>query len=154
MTYTTVVDVLLLLVRDDHVLLAQRDGTGYADGQWNLPSGKLESGEDLISALIRETREEIGLDLDRDTLRMVNAVHNLNPEGHARIGFVFTTDTWTGEPYNAEPHKCAKIAWYPLDMLPHATVPYTAACVDLYRRGEVFGLNGWPTNGQAISALM
>jgi 8-oxo-dGTP diphosphatase len=151
MTYTTVVDVLLLLVRDGHVLLAQRDGTGYADGQWNLPSGKLEAGEDLVSALIRETREEIGLDLDRGAVRMVNAVHNLSPEGRARIGFVFTTDTWNGEPYNAEPHKCARIGWYPIGALPEPTVPYTAACIDLYRRGEVFGLNGWQAGGSAVA---
>ncbi|GAA4533570.1 NUDIX hydrolase [Amycolatopsis samaneae] len=144
MTYTSVVDVLLLLVRDGTVLLAQREGTGYADGLWNLPSGKLEAGEDLVAAMIREAREEIGLELTRDSLRMVNAVHNLNPHGRARVGFTFTADAWAGEPYNAEPHKCAKIAWYPLDALPEATVPYTAACVDLYRRGEPFGLNGWP----------
>ncbi len=38
MTYTSPVDVLLLLVRDDQVLLALRAGTGFADGWWNLPS--------------------------------------------------------------------------------------------------------------------
>ncbi|MCA1702336.1 MAG: hypothetical protein LC808_03320 [Actinobacteria bacterium] len=40
-----------------NVLLALRDGTGYADGQWNLPSGKLEIGEDGVSALVREAAE-------------------------------------------------------------------------------------------------
>ncbi|MCA1675506.1 MAG: NUDIX domain-containing protein, partial [Actinobacteria bacterium] len=50
MPYTSFVDVLLLLVREDHVLLAQRHNTGYADGQWNLPSGKLNEGEDLQAA--------------------------------------------------------------------------------------------------------
>lgn len=110
MTYTSVVDALLLLVHGDHVLLAQRDGTGYADGQWNLPSGKLEADEDIVSAVIRESREEIGIELDRSTVRMVNLVHNRNPEGQARIGVVFTATNWVGEPYNAEPHKCSKIA--------------------------------------------
>ena len=47
------VDVFLLLTDVDRVLLALRSGTGYADGQWNLPSGKLEFGEDAISAVIR-----------------------------------------------------------------------------------------------------
>jgi hypothetical protein len=27
-----------MLTRDDQVLLARRPGTGYADGQWNVPS--------------------------------------------------------------------------------------------------------------------
>jgi hypothetical protein len=32
------VDVLIILTNGDHVLLALRSGTGYADDQWNLPS--------------------------------------------------------------------------------------------------------------------
>jgi 8-oxo-dGTP diphosphatase len=87
--YTSPVDVLLVLIRDDRVLLALRQGTGYADGQWNLPSGKLDHGEDLETALLRETREEIGLHLQRDDVRMVTTVHHRNPEGAARIGFFF-----------------------------------------------------------------
>lgn len=75
MHYTSFVDVLLLLVREDHVLLAQRHDTGYADGQWNLPSGKLNEGEDLEAALIRETREEIDLRLRRDAVRSPGIAH-------------------------------------------------------------------------------
>lgn len=145
MPYTSVVDVLLLLTRGDHILLALRDGTGYADGQWNLPSGKLEAGEDLITALIRETREEIGIELNRSTIQLATVVHDLNPEGQARIGFFFTPTTWTGEPHNAEPHKCAKIAWYPTDLLPHNTVPYTATGINLYQHHQRFGLCGFDT---------
>lgn len=87
--YASVVDVLLLLVRDGHVLLALRDGTGYADGQWNLPSGKLEAGEDLISALMREAREEVGVEIRPTEPRMVAAVHHRNPNGVGRVGFFF-----------------------------------------------------------------
>jgi 8-oxo-dGTP diphosphatase len=141
--YTSFVDVLLLLTRDEHVLLAERANTGYADGQWNLPSGKLDRGEDLEAALIRETREEIGLHLRRDAIRMVTSVHYRNPEGHARVGFFFHAPTWDDEPYNAEPHKCARICWFPIDQLPDNTVPYSRAGVELYRRGEPFGLQGW-----------
>jgi hypothetical protein len=40
------VDVMLILERNGHVLLAERSGTGYADGAFNLPSGKLDPHED------------------------------------------------------------------------------------------------------------
>lgn len=149
MPYTSFVDVLLLLVRDDHVLLAQRAGTGYADGQWNLPSGKLEHDEDLVTACIRETAEEIDIDVTHDDLHMVTSVHYRNPEGHARIGFFFHAHHWTREPRNAEPHKCAQIRWFPLDQLPDDTVPYTRAGIELFRRGETFGLQGWPHPAEA-----
>ncbi len=144
MPYTSFVDGLLLLTRDDHVLLAQRANTGYADGQWNLPSGKLEADEDLITAVIRETHEEIGLDLNRDDLDMVTTVHYRNPEGNARVGFFFHARHWHGQPHNAEPHKCAQLTWYPVDNLPTNTVPYTRAGIELFKRGEPFGLQGWP----------
>ncbi|MGH3993818.1 MAG: NUDIX hydrolase [Pseudonocardiaceae bacterium] len=152
MHYTSFVDVLLLLVREDHVLLAERYNTGYADGQWNLPSGKLNEGEDLEAALIRESREEIDLRLRRDSVRMVTSVHYLNPEGHARIGFFFEALAWEGEPHNAEPHKCARIGWFPMEQLPDNPVPYSRAGVELYRRREPFGLQGWPHPAEAALA--
>jgi len=148
--YTSFVDVLLLLVQHDRVLLALREGTGYADGQWNLPSGKLDNGEDLEAALLRETREEIGLELRRDDVNMVTSVHYRAPEGHARVGFFFHAITWQGEPFNAEPHKCARIEWFPMDRLPAETVPYSRAGIELFRRGEPFGLQGWPRLHAAV----
>ena len=45
--------------------------------------------------------------------------------------------------YNAEPHKCAKIAWYPMTMLPSTTMPYSALGVSLYQRKAHFGTTGW-----------
>lgn len=140
------VDVLLMLVDDGRVLLALREGTGYADGMWNLPSGKLEPGEDAVTAVIRETREEVGLTLTPDELRFAVAVHHRNSAGLARVGLFFTVayrPVRHGEPVNTEPHKCAKLDWFPADMLPHNTYPYTVAGVVAYRRGEPFALDGW-----------
>ena len=140
------VDVLLILTDADRVLLALRDGTGYADGNWNVPSGKLEFGEDAVSAVIREAREEIGVSLDPSEPRMVATVHHRNTAGLARVGLVFAAaydPASHGEPVNAEPHKCAKIEWFPVDMLPPDTYPYTAACVRAFRDGQPLALSGW-----------
>ena len=136
--------MFLLLVRDGHVLLALRENTGYADGQWNLPSGKVEPDEDLANAARREAREEIALELG--DLRLVTVVHHRAAGHEARFGFFFEPVAgWPGEPRNAEPHKCGGLAWYPLDSLPANTVPYTVAGVDLYRRREPYGRYGhWP----------
>jgi 8-oxo-dGTP diphosphatase len=145
--YSVVIHVKLLLTRDHDVLLALRQGTGYADGCWNVPSGKLEAGEDLEAGLRREAHEEIGISLEPGEPRLVNTVHYRNREGEARIGFFFHVahdPARHGEPVNAEPHKCAKLAWHPLAALPEATYPYTAAGVDAYLRGEPLRLHGWP----------
>ena len=146
MTYAPVVDVMLILSRGDHVLLALRQGTGYADGLWNLPSGKLEDGEHALDATVREAHEEIGVTLALDELRHTGVVHCRNPEGHGRLGLFFTASAdpaRQGEPYNAEPDKCAKLAWFPLGLLPANTVPYTTAGLDLYASGQPFTTLGW-----------
>src|SRR5262249_4138336 len=127
--YASVVDGLLLLTPADHVLLRLREGTGHAPRQGNPPSSQLEAGAPLVDALVREAAEEVGLRIRPDDAQLVATVHYRNPEGQARLGCFFHVSSHPaqGEPVNAEPHKCAKIAWYPLDMLPETTVPYTAA---------------------------
>src|SRR4051812_173098 len=49
------------VVRGDRVLVAQRAGGPY-DGCWEFPGGKVERGESDLSALVREIREELGVD--------------------------------------------------------------------------------------------
>jgi 8-oxo-dGTP pyrophosphatase MutT (NUDIX family) len=140
------VDVFLLLTAGDQVLLALRQNTGYADGQWNLPSGKLEVGEDAISAMRREAREEIGIRLGADDLTPEVTVHHRNRGGQGRVALVFAA-AWDparhGEPVNAEPHKCGGIDWYAVDGLPATTDRYTIACVSAWRSGQRFWLSGW-----------
>jgi 8-oxo-dGTP diphosphatase len=141
--YRSIVDALLILVRDDHVLLAQRQGTGYADGAWNLPSGKLESDETVAQAAIREGFEEIGIKVAEADLRFAHLIHYRNTLGDARIGVFFRVLAWHGEPYNAEPHKCSRIGWFPITALPAQTYPYTAEGIRAYVHGEPCSMVGW-----------
>lgn len=138
--------MFLLLTRQDNVLLALRQGTGFADGMWNLPSGKAETAETAVAAVIREAHEELGIRLSSHEINFAATVHCRNSDTDTRLGLFFQAaakQTPLDVPYNAEPHKCAKLAWYPMTMLPAATMPYSALGISLYQRNAHFGTTGW-----------
>lgn len=57
-----------LLDKDNRILLAQRPEGKSLAGLWEFPGGKLEQGETPEAALIRELREELGIEVKADCL--------------------------------------------------------------------------------------
>lgn len=55
--------VAVTVLAGPRVLIAKRVARGLNAGQWALPGGKLDSGEDATTAALRELHEEAGLDL-------------------------------------------------------------------------------------------
>jgi 8-oxo-dGTP diphosphatase len=145
------VDVHILLMRDDRVLLTQRrDADSEFNGCWHLPSGKLDAGESVLAAAVREADEEIGVVIDPSDLRHVHTIH-LNGSGREpRLGIFFATRRWIGEPLNREPDKCSAIGWFPLSDLPDHLIAYSASGIHAYRVGLPFSVRGWNTPADTI----
>ena len=147
--YTSPVDVFLILTRGESVLLALRQGTPYADGLWNFPSGKLDDGEPVDVAMCREAYEEIGLKLTPGDLAPPMVLHYRAPEGQGRLGLFYAVELDAGrfgEPYNAEPHKCGGLKWVPAADTPEEPgelVPYTLEGWRLWRSGGGYAAAGW-----------
>jgi len=51
------------VIREGRVLLAQRTRPADLAGLWELPGGKVEPGESAEAALVRELREELGVEV-------------------------------------------------------------------------------------------
>jgi len=55
--------VAAVICRDGKILITRRLDTAHLPGLWEFPGGKVESGETLKAALMREIREELGLSI-------------------------------------------------------------------------------------------
>lgn len=55
---------------DNRILLLRRPIDDFRGGTWELPSGKVETGEDLLTTLAREVTEETGLTIAEITRYM------------------------------------------------------------------------------------
>lgn len=138
----------LFLIQEGKVLLQRRANTGYEDGNWGVPSGHLKGDEAATAAIVRETREEIGLAIDAQHLQLVHLMHRRGTEGGAgkdneRVDFFFLLTTWSGVPINCEPDHCDGLAWFALTSLPDNTIPYIRAALEAYQIGGVYSERGW-----------
>ena len=60
---STAIVVAAILFEGDRVLLTQRKRGSHLEGSWEFPGGKVEEDEDPLDALVRELREEVGLEV-------------------------------------------------------------------------------------------
>ncbi|MGL5393494.1 MAG: NUDIX domain-containing protein, partial [Shewanella sp.] len=61
MTKRVHVAVGIIINADAHILLAKRPDHLHQGGKWEFPGGKVEAGESVTAALIRELKEELNL---------------------------------------------------------------------------------------------
>ncbi|MEU7554056.1 NUDIX domain-containing protein [Streptomyces sp. NPDC044571] len=140
---TPVIDTHVILRDGDKILLSQRGGP-YGYGRWHAPSGKLDQGEPLSRGAARELREETGVEVDPDHLRLVHVVHHKQSPAVERIGLFFEATEWRGEPVNREPEKCLDLRWWSVHELPEDIIEYPAAGLLGYLDGEqAMTEHGW-----------
>lgn len=133
--------VHVFLLREGEVLLLRRVNTGYEDGNYSVPAGHLDGGEEVKAAAIREACEEAGIRIDPADLAVAGVMHRRSDE--ERVDFFLTASRWSGEIANTEPHKCDELAWFPLDRLPANVIPYVRRALENVRRGVWFDSFGW-----------
>ncbi len=147
------VDVHILLVRDDQILLTQRRDTNPDfNDRWHLPSDKLDAGESVLAAAVREAEEEIGVFIDSADLRHVHTIHVNGSGPEPRLGLFFEARRWIGEPTIREPDKCSAIGWFPLSDLPDQLIAYPASGIHAYQRRLTFCVQGWESRAVPIGA--
>jgi len=91
------VSAVALIDDQGRVLVQQRSRGRSMAGLWEFPGGKVEPGETPEHALVRELREELGIDVDPDTLSP--AVFGSEPLGDAQLLLLlYLCREWRGTP--------------------------------------------------------
>ena len=122
------------------VLLQLREGTGYMDGHWACAAaGHVEAGEPVQATARRETREELGVEIEPADLVPLCAMHRTSGRewNDERVDFFFECRAWAGEPALREPDKAADLRWFGLDDLPRPVVPHERFVLDRLARGTL-----------------
>ncbi|MFF3071407.1 NUDIX domain-containing protein [Kitasatospora sp. NPDC057904] len=112
---------------------------------WTIPGGKVEVGERLDEAAARELREETGLLVEPEDLRLVHTIQvrqGWDGKG-AFLLSAFLATAWRGELANTEPTKHLSVAWSPVDALPLPMFPTSHAALTLHLSGG----RGFSTHG-------
>lgn len=116
---------------DGRVLIARRPEGKAMAGLWEFPGGKVEPDERPERALIRELREELGIDVTEACLAPLTFASHGYPDFHLLMP-LYVCRRWKGEIRPAEGQQTAwvkpnRLRDYPM---PAADVPLIAHLVD------------------------
>jgi len=121
---TLLVSAVALIDTEGRVLLAQRPPGKSLAGLWEFPGGKVEPGETPELALIRELKEELGIDTWRSCLAPLTFASHSYDDFHLLMP-LFACRRWEGIPVAREGQTLAwvrpnKLRDYPM---PPADLP-------------------------------
>lgn len=117
------------------ILLSKRKNTGYKDGEYELPGGHLEENEDLYEAMIREAKEELGISLKRENLKIVHIMHHYTGK---RMNFILETEKFDLKPRIMEVDKCEELKWVEINNLPENTMEKVKIIISYIEEGELY----------------
>jgi 8-oxo-dGTP diphosphatase len=106
--------------RSPRVLVLHRAAERVRGGVWEFPGGKVEAGEEIAAAAVREAREEVGLEIETFAALAVSEDHDaaLPREQSVRLHAVLARPRPSCEPTGGEGRPWQWVTLDELDRLP------------------------------------
>jgi 8-oxo-dGTP diphosphatase len=100
-----------IILQDDKILLGEKKKGEIGTGKLSGPGGKLDPGETLEHCLIRETREELEIELNPASIELTALI-----DFHAMGEIDFRVYVYHAKIFSGEIHETADMipGWYPL----------------------------------------
>lgn len=128
----------VVCLRGDEVLLIRR-GTPPRVGEWSLPGGRIEPGEGVRAAALRELHEETGV--EARLIGLIDVVDGLFPEGPHYVLIDFVAEWISGEPVAGD--DAAEAIFVPAaDALSRVGWTETRRIIEAAIRSRQLGRNG------------
>lgn len=122
-----------LILTDGNKILVQKrakNGSKLWPGYYALPAGHVDEGENQYEALVREAREELGIELDpKDIIKEYTVLRRnfFDIDGkrlEPYIDYYFEMEKYNGTPSIMEKEKCEELKWVDINDLPEPFVNY------------------------------
>jgi 8-oxo-dGTP diphosphatase len=125
---------LILYDQGKILLLKQTKPNG---GNYTLVGGNVEEVEFAKASLVRESREEAGIELKEKDLSLVHVLHKRTSSNH-RIVLYFKAYRWEGELHARERDKFKAAEWFEIDNLPKNLTGTVRHVLKEYRQGNFY----------------
>lgn len=95
-------------------LLQLRKNTSFMNGYWDFAAGgHVEKGEGLQECAVREAKEETGLVLQTEELKLIRILqYDVADSAYPYIDFMFLCDKFAGELSTNEPDQVSELRWF------------------------------------------
>jgi ADP-ribose pyrophosphatase len=126
-----------VVVRDGKILMIQ-EAKKEAYKKWWLPAGKLDKGETIFNAAIRETKEETGYEVALENMLCV-----ISPSNDRPLMIIFQADIVSGD-IVIDPKEILDVKWIPLDEVMQLNLrapKITYEILQILERGEKYPLD-------------
>ena len=136
-----IVDVVLL---KDKKLLMVQEGKEICYKQWNLPTGHVDPGENIINAVIREVKEETSYEVKIKGLRRI--YNYVTKRGNHSIRFSFIGEIISGD-IKFDGKEILDVKWFTLDEIDNMpdeqlrTARIIRKIIDDIKKGKIYPLD-------------
>ena len=103
------VAVAVIINSDDEIFISRRSAEQHQGNKWEFPGGKVETGETSQEALVREIKEELGIDVQSSshltdiTHKYKNDIDSSHSIASKTVRLeVYEVRDWLGEPQGME----------------------------------------------------
>ncbi len=134
----------VMILREGKVLLGQRhvdpvkaSSELHGEGTRTMPGGKMHFHESFEEWISRETLEETGLKINKDTIKVISITNDIVPDKHfITIGFL--AEDVEGEPQVMEPDEITKRERFDLNELPTPIFFPSEKVIKNYLTGTIY----------------